>query len=46
VYRKPDLYIDEANRKLMAEAAMRKVSRIETETEVCKPSDPRSQTGT
>jgi integrase/recombinase XerD len=39
------IYIDEFDRERMAETAMRKVSQIETETEVCKPLDPRSQTG-
>lgn len=39
------IYIAEVDRKRMAEVAMYKLSRIETETEVCKLSDPRSQTG-
>ncbi len=39
------IYIDEADRARMAETAMRKLSRIETETEIGKPSDPRWQTG-
>lgn len=38
-------YIDDADRERMADAAMRKLGGIETETVVCKPSDPRSQTG-
>ena len=39
------VYIEEADRERLAASAMDKVSRIETETEVCKPSDPRLQTG-
>lgn len=39
------IYIDEADRQRMAETAMRKVGQIESGTEVCKPLDPRSQTG-
>jgi integrase len=39
------IYIDQADRVRMAETAMRKLSRIEAETEIGKPSDPRWQTG-
>jgi integrase/recombinase XerD len=39
------IYIEEADRTRMADTAMLKLSRIETETEIGKPSDPRWQTG-
>jgi hypothetical protein len=39
------IYIEEANRKRMAEAAMDKLSETETATTSGKPSDPSWQTG-